>query len=69
MTPTPKLEAAPNRRRSLWAVFAAPIAIAIASLVGLLAALTGDGVRDAVSWAALSVPVAITAWALRARRR
>lgn len=58
-----------SSRRSLWAVFAAPLAIAIASLVGLVAALTGDGLRDAVSWIALAVPVAVTAWALRARRR
>lgn len=63
-----KLAPAP-RRRSLWRVFAAPLAIAVASLVGLVAALTGDGVRDGISWITLAVPVAVTAWALRARRR
>lgn len=63
------MKSAPHGRRSLWAVFAAPIAIAMASLTGLVVALTGDGVRDAVAWAGLGVPVAITAWALSARRR
>ena len=58
-----------GRRRSLLAVFAAPTAIAAASLVGLIAALTGDGLRDALSWLALAIPVLVTAWALRARRR
>lgn len=54
-------------RRSLWAVFAAPFAIAVLSLVGLVAALTGDGVRNWISWAALGVPVFITirAWVRR----
>ncbi|WP_337189095.1 hypothetical protein [Phenylobacterium sp.] len=55
--------------RSLWAIFAAPIAIGVASVVGLVVALTGDGLRDVASWLALAVPVAATAWALRARRR
>ena len=64
MKPVPK-----PGRRSLWAVFAAPIVIAVASLVGLVAALTGDGLRDVVSWIALGIPVAVTAWALRTRRR
>src|SRR5690606_27813723 len=57
-----------GRRRSLWGVFAAPIAIAVFTLVGLVAALTGDGLRDAVSWIALAVPLFVAAWALYARR-
>lgn len=56
------------RPRSLWAVFAAPIAITIVSAIGLIAALTGDGWRDALSWLALSVPVAAVAWAMKTRR-
>jgi hypothetical protein len=40
-------------------IFAAPVAVAIVSLVGLLAALVGDGWWDAASWAALAVPVAL----------
>ncbi len=54
-------------RRSLGAVFAAPTAIALLSLVGLVSALTGDGLRDLVSWLALAVPVAAAAWAWRGR--
>jgi len=32
------------------AIFAAPLAIGIASLVGLVLGLTGDGVRDILAW-------------------
>lgn len=55
-------------RQSLSAVFAAPLAIALASAVALVSALTGDGWRDAVSWAGLSVPVLVTGWAMLAQR-
>lgn len=50
------------------AIFAAPLAIGVLSVVGLVAALTGDGGRDALSWATLAVPVAAVGWAMRARR-
>lgn len=56
------------KRQSLWTVFAAPIAIALFSTIGLVAALTGDGWRDALSWAALGVPVLAVAWAMKVRR-
>lgn len=56
------------KRRSLRSVFAAPAAIAVFSTIGLVAALTGDGWRDAISWAALAVPVAAIIWAMAARR-
>jgi hypothetical protein len=48
--------------------FAIPALIAILSLVGLVAALTGDGMRDAASWLALAVPIAAVAWAMRFKR-
>ncbi len=49
-------------RTSNARVFARPLAIAIASLVGLLLGLTGDGWRDAASWLLLGlVPVIIIA--------
>lgn len=54
--------------RSLRSIFAWPLAIFVIGLAGLVIALTGDGWRDAASWAALSAPVAATAWAMRARR-
>ncbi|GGE17158.1 hypothetical protein GCM10011529_24550 [Polymorphobacter glacialis] len=54
-------------RKSLRQVFAAPAVIAVISLIGLVSALTGDGLRNIVSWAALGVPVviAIRAWSRR----
>ena len=55
--------------RSLSRIFAAPIALALLSIIGLVSALTGDGLRDALSWAGLAAPVIVTLWALRVRRR
>ena len=54
-----------KRRQSNRAIFAVPIVIAAASLFGLVAALTGDGLRDMASWVGLAVPVAVVAWARR----
>jgi len=59
----------PSRRpQGLRAIFALPLAIGLLSLVGLVSALTGDGWRDVLSWAALAVPVIATAWAMKFRR-
>ncbi|MBM7407412.1 hypothetical protein EDF69_002978 [Sphingomonas sp. JUb134] len=49
--------------------FALPTLIALLSVVGLVSALTGDGVRDVLSWIALAVPVVAVGWAMRAQRR
>ncbi len=57
-----------KRRQSLRAIFGMPIAIGLASIVGLVSALTGDGPRDALSWLALAIPVGAVGWAMRARR-
>lgn len=54
--------------QSLWAIFAIPLVIGITSSVALVAALTGDGWRDALSWAGLALPLLIVAWAIKARR-
>ena len=43
--------------------FAVPALLAALSLCGLLLALTGEGWRDILSWAALSLPVAAVLWA------
>lgn len=40
-------------------VWGMPIALGAVSVVGLLAALLGDGVWDVVSWSALSLPIAV----------
>lgn len=50
-------------KRSLTAIFAIPAAIAAFSLFGLISALTGDGLRDILSWLGLGIPVVIASWA------
>ncbi len=46
-----------NRR--IWGM---PILIGLLSAVGLLSALLGDGMWDALSWLALAAPVVVTLW-------
>jgi hypothetical protein len=55
-------------RTPLSAIFAWPLAIFIVGLGGLITALTGDGWRDGVAWAALLAPVCAVIGAMRARR-
>lgn len=52
--------------RSTWAI---PVTLAVASVAGLVGALTGDGVRDLLAWIALAIPVSATLWAYLARHR
>jgi len=54
--------------RLLRSTFALPAILAAVSLFGLIAALTGDGLRDAASWLALAIPVAAILWAWTRRR-
>lgn len=51
------------------ATFTLPILIGLASLIGLVAALTGDGWRDWVAWAGLAIPLLAVGWAMRPRAR
>lgn len=55
-------------KQSLRQVFAVPVVLAVLSLLGLIAALTGDGLRDGLSWLALGAPVLAVVWAMRFRR-
>ena len=48
-------------------IFAIPLFIGITSIVGLLAALLGDGAYDAVSWLGLGIPVASVIYAYAKR--
>ena len=57
-----------KQHHSLRAIFAAPLLLALVSIAGLVVALTGDGFRDAASWAALCIPVLAVGWAMKARR-
>lgn len=54
-------------RRSALRVFAIPLLLGLLSVVGLLSALLGDNVWDALSWFALGVPCAVIArfWLLK----
>ncbi|WP_299007217.1 hypothetical protein [uncultured Caulobacter sp.] len=54
---------------TLWQVFRVPIGVGSLSVFGLLAALLGDGVWDAVGAGALAGSIVVLAWALVARRR
>jgi hypothetical protein len=51
-----------RNHRTLGQIFALQILIGILSTVGLAAALVGDGWWDALSWAALSLPVLLYAF-------
>lgn len=42
-----------------------PVLIGVASLVGLVSALLGDGIWDLLSWATLALPVLIAGLAWR----
>ncbi len=55
-----------GRFRRVWG---APIALGVLSLAGLIAALLGDGVLDAGSYLALSVPLAVIVWYWARRTR
>ena len=50
-------------------IFGAPALIGIASLVGLVIGLLGDGPLDLFSWLALGIPVVAIGWALAYRRQ
>lgn len=52
----------------LWRTFAAPLVIGLASAIGLVAALVGDGFADLLSWIGLGVPVLAVVWAMMRRR-
>ena len=45
--------------RDYWRIFRPPLALALLSIFGLLAALLGDGFADLLSWCALGVVVAV----------
>ena len=51
------------RRRSLWwSVFRVPLLLAAVTAFGLISALLGDGVWNALSWTALAVPLGVITW-------
>lgn len=53
--------------QSARAIFRAPLWLGLATGVGLVSALVGDGAWDTLSWLALAAPVAAVAWAWKGR--
>lgn len=51
--------------RSSWQIFGAPIAVALATGVGLVAGLIGDGWLDVLAWIGLAIPVIVVTWSAR----
>ncbi len=56
------------RRKSTGRAYVVPALLALASVIGLLSALIGDGVFDLISWLTLGGLAATIAWALATRR-
>ena len=46
----------------LMRLWAWPVGLALFSALGLVSALLGDGVWDALSWLSLGLPVAVVLW-------
>ncbi|GLR78749.1 hypothetical protein HUE56_08095 (plasmid) [Azospirillum oryzae] len=59
----------PRAPLPLPAIFGIPAAIALVTTAGLVIALLDDGLVDALSWAALSVPILAAVWSWRNRER
>jgi hypothetical protein len=55
-------------RRPTARAYLVPTLLALASVVGLVAALIGDGIFNAVSWLILGGLIGVIAWALATRR-
>jgi hypothetical protein len=55
--------------RRLWKILQLPLAVVLATAIGLAAALLGDGWWHWLSWLLLAIPLAIIALALARRRR
>lgn len=55
-------------RRPTARAYLVPALLALASVVGLVAALIGDGIFNAVSWLILGGLIGVIAWALATRR-
>ena len=56
----------PGRFRRVWG---APIALGVLGLAGLVAALVGDGLLDALSYLSLAVPLVVIIRAVARRTR
>ncbi|MEP0708480.1 MAG: hypothetical protein ABJL17_11035 [Parvibaculum sp.] len=57
-----------HRHFTLGEIFAVPLLLAVVTIVGLVAALLGDGWLDALSWAGLAIPALVIPWAFLRRQ-
>lgn len=57
-----------SRKPGLAQAYAVPSVLAVASLIGLISALMGDGLADWLSWLLLGGLCAVIGWAWAARR-
>lgn len=57
----------PAKPKTGHGTYRAPTLIALASLIGLVSALIGDGVFDAISWMSLGAAVITLIWAFKFR--
>ncbi len=53
--------------QSAGEVFRVPIWLGVASVVGLVSALFGDGIWDGLSWVTIFAPIGAVWWAWRGR--
>ncbi len=51
-----------NHSLSFRQIYGPAIVLAAITLYGLLSALWGDGIWDALSWIALAIPLFVIAW-------
>ena len=65
---TMQMPAVRRKRFNLRQIFLAPLILGVVTTGGLIFALVGDNWWDVVSWFALSIPIAVTAWYIRPRR-
>ena len=54
--------------RSLRRIWEVPLLLAVLTVAGLVSALFGDDLWDALSWLTLAVPLVVAAWAIWIRR-
>lgn len=58
-----------RRRQTNGRIFAMPLLIGALSMIGLVSALVGDGLWDALSWIALAIPIGLCGYFLLKRRQ
>ncbi|HEX8586432.1 hypothetical protein [Pseudomonas sp.] len=58
-----------KKHSAFWKTFAKPGWIALLTVIGLFAALLGDGAWDVLSWIGMAIPAWLSCKGLMARKR